>query len=121
RMLTLPEINKERGQTEAQVIHTGAVITTEPAPGLFRLNNLPAAGLTGYTYNTGDWYWLASPYSSNANSVPNVNCYGSVYYDANISYGVRPAVSLGSDIHYNVERESENGFSYLVLSKVSAE
>ncbi|MDO5556107.1 MAG: DUF6273 domain-containing protein, partial [Clostridia bacterium] len=119
RMLTLPEINKERGQ-EAQNINSTGTINTEPAPGLFKLNNLLNAGLTGYTYSS-DWYWLASPYYSEASRVYCVDFNGLVGSSYSNTFGVRPIVSLGSDISYKVERESENGFSYLVLSEVSAE
>ncbi|MDO5555913.1 MAG: hypothetical protein Q4G09_04570, partial [Clostridia bacterium] len=94
RMLTLPEINKERGQTEAQDIETAGIITTEPADGLFILNKLPDAGLTGFTYSGNGYYWLASPYSSDASTVYDVYYNGIVSCDASLTYGARPIVSL---------------------------
>ncbi|MDO5556187.1 MAG: hypothetical protein Q4G09_06170, partial [Clostridia bacterium] len=119
RMLTLPEINNTRA--EATTINSTETIETEPAPGLFKLDQLKKiTGLTGYTYNNGG-YWLASPYSSGPRSVHYVYYNGYVDSSYNYTYGARPVVFLGSDISYKVERESENGFSYLVLSKDSAE
>ncbi|MDO5555665.1 MAG: DUF6273 domain-containing protein, partial [Clostridia bacterium] len=121
RMLTLPEINNAIGKSAINEWNYTISDSEEPAPGLFKLDQLKKiTGLSGYTYNTG-YYWLASPYSSNTRSVRSVYYSGSVGNGNSNTFGVRPAVSLGSDISYKVERESENGFSYLVLSKVSAE
>ncbi|MDO5556467.1 MAG: hypothetical protein Q4G09_07775, partial [Clostridia bacterium] len=94
RMLTLPEINKERGQAEAPNINSYGTINTEPAPGLFKLNNLPNAELTGFTYSGNGYYWLASPYSSDASGAPYVYFDGSVYCYSGSTFGVRPVVSL---------------------------
>ncbi|MDO5555462.1 MAG: hypothetical protein Q4G09_02060, partial [Clostridia bacterium] len=94
RMLTLPEINKERGQAEAPNINSYGTINTEPAPGLFKLNNLPNAGLTGFTYSGDGYYWLASPSSSNTYDVHRVYYSGYVYYYYSNAIGVRPVISL---------------------------
>ncbi|MDO5557784.1 MAG: hypothetical protein Q4G05_06085 [Clostridia bacterium] len=118
RLLTLPEINNAIGKSAINEWNYTISDSEEPAPGLFKLDQL--TGLTGYTYNDG-YYWLASPYSSSSSGVHGVNCYGCVSNNYNISRGARPVVSLGSDIRYSVEEKSDNGFSYLVLSKVSAE
>ncbi|MDO5556503.1 MAG: hypothetical protein Q4G09_07960, partial [Clostridia bacterium] len=121
RMLTLPEINNAIEKSAINASGYTILNSEEPAPGLFILNKLPDAGLTGFTYSGNDYYWLASPYSGSAYNVHYVSYNGDVDDYNSVTRGARPVVSLGSDISYKVELQSENEFSYLVLSKVSAE
>ncbi|MDO5555692.1 MAG: DUF6273 domain-containing protein, partial [Clostridia bacterium] len=95
RMLTVPEINKERGQAEAPDINSYGTIATEPADGLFRLDQLETIpGLESYEYSSSGLYWLGSPARSNASHLYYVSYDGVVRGYNNYNIGVRPVVSL---------------------------
>ncbi|MDO5556395.1 MAG: DUF6273 domain-containing protein, partial [Clostridia bacterium] len=94
RLLTLPEINDAVGASAINMSGYTISNTSEPASGLFKLNNLSNAGLTNYTYSSGDYYWLASPYSGSSSDVHVVYYNGSVASTVSNTYGVRPIVSL---------------------------
>ena len=100
RLLTLPEMNKMLGRTDVD----STITMTDPAgmEGIFVLENLKnLTSMSAYTYNDG-YYWLAS-------MQPSVNISWGVcivYYDGNVGAegggygGVRPVVSLTSDIQF---------------------
>ncbi|MDO5556058.1 MAG: hypothetical protein Q4G09_05405, partial [Clostridia bacterium] len=121
RMLTLPEINDAVGSSDINSWNYTISDSAEPAPGLFILNKLPDAGLADYTYSSTGWYWLASPYSSNTGNVHYVAYNGDVNSNSGNTHGGRPIVSLGSDIRYSVQEVHEGDFTYLELTKVTAE
>lgn len=73
-------------------------------------------------YTAGDlsasqnwWWWLRSPYSSNADSVRCVNSDGSLnYYNAYHGVrGVRPALNLSSDILVSDAPDSEGYYTII--------
>lgn len=116
RMLTLPEINSYAGMGISADGYTLSS-TQEPAVGLYILQNIKnITGLSGNSYSSG-FYWLASPSVVSSNNVHVVYSDGHVggYYGTS---GVRPAVSLGSGVHYTVEIEtdSETGMDYYTLT-----
>ncbi len=99
--LTLEELNIARNLAQNSTTQTA---TTDGAKGLFYLRNLSQLDSSyGYTSSTDSYYWLASPYSGNTtNSV----CLtggggGSIGYSNNKAFGLRPVVSLKSNIQQN--------------------
>ncbi len=72
---------------------TGTITSdSDKRPGLFTLQNYtPDKHTTGY-------YWLASPYPSDANYVRSVNYNGNINYSHGNAHGVRPVVSI-SNVH----------------------
>ena len=98
--LTLAELNratsKASGRTRTdEVIGSGFKDLTEPAKGLFDMKKLD-----GYTQSY--YYWLASPDTRGGRYVCNVYYVesggGNVYAYNNSNYGVRPVVTLSSDV-----------------------
>ena len=62
---------------------TGVYLTDAKYENLFHLSQI---------------YWLASPYPSNSNRLWLVNNYGALDYNYHGTHGVRPVVSLKSDV-----------------------
>ncbi|MDO5556524.1 MAG: DUF6273 domain-containing protein, partial [Clostridia bacterium] len=95
RMLTLPEINNAIEKSAINASGYTILNSEEPAPGLFRLDQLKnITGLEDYDYSSNGYYWLASPYSSGTGNVRSVSYSGYVYYYNNDIRGVRPIISL---------------------------
>ncbi|MBO5413747.1 MAG: hypothetical protein J6A29_05640, partial [Clostridia bacterium] len=117
RMLTLPEINSYAGKGISEGGYCLSS-TQEPAAGLYILQNIKnIVGFSEKSYSSGV-YWLASPYFPSLYSVHFVRFSGYVYDDYSSTYGVRPAVSLGSGVHYTVEIETDSttGMDYYTLT-----
>ncbi len=98
RMLTLPEVNAARSASKTS---TSSISTSQDKIGLYRLDQLKnVSGMEQYNYSNTGYYWVASPYPSGSSS--NFVCYvryGGDVYGNSSNYGVRPVVSLGSNIH----------------------
>ncbi|MBO5413373.1 MAG: hypothetical protein J6A29_03615, partial [Clostridia bacterium] len=116
RMLTLPEINSYAGKGISEYDYYLSS-TQEPAAGLYILQNIKNTGLSENSYSSG-YYWLASPDVSNGLFVHYVSYNGSEDSTYRKPYGVRPAVSLGSGVHYTVEIETDSttGMDYYTLT-----
>lgn len=107
---------------------------TDQSEGYGTLKNVLAAPLTLWQYgkykdiiplNEDDWWWLVtpwacpwlrSPHASNASYAWSVNSYGGCNYDdCTVSFGVRPALELNSDLLVSVDGEDgedlEDGWS----------
>ena len=91
--LTLEELNKARGSSDLE--STSSVSTSSGATGLFYLRGLNEFG---YSSSISPYYWLASPYPSNAYNLWYVRIGGIYDYSSYYAYGVRPVVSLKSNI-----------------------
>ena len=98
RLLTLPEVNTAVGRSD--IDSTTQISTSDNSNGLYRLDQLTAAqtGITGFaTYDSG-YYWL--PYPGFSYDLVIVAYDGSVNAYSSYTYGVRPAVSLTSNIRF---------------------
>ena len=98
RLLTLPEMNKMLGRTD--IDSTTQMTDPTGADGLFVLQNVKnITAMSAFDYSAG-CYWLASPYpnAKNYNSVSYVLYSGIVNGISSYGYGVRPVVTLSSDI-----------------------
>jgi len=107
RLMTLPEMNKILGKTD--IDSKGSISDPTGAAGLFELGNIRSV-ISGYAYTSG-YYWLASPSpdTSAYGSVCNVNYMGGVSNYYNTSGGVRPLISLSSNVQI-VESETPGVF-----------
>ena len=98
RLLTLPEMNKMLGRTN--IDSTSSITDSTGTKGLFVLQNIKdITGMSSYTYDLG-YYWLASPnpVASLDNYVCGVSYDGSVGGTFISGGGVRPVVSLTSNV-----------------------
>jgi len=110
RMLTLPELNKALGRTDID-----SVSRITDTTGLFQLNQLNSV-LSGKSYSEG-FYWLASPRPNNALNVCYMASAGFVYGGLAGSHGVRPVVTLSSDIQLVEAVNSEGTTYYEIVNK----
>jgi hypothetical protein len=93
--LTLAELNTARGESETSITST---LSKDADTGLFYLRGL--AGNYGYTLRTTCYYWLASPGTNTYYNLKYVDSSGNCSYSVyDSTYGVRPVVSLSSDIY----------------------
>jgi hypothetical protein len=92
--LTLAELNTARGESETSTTSTSY---KDADTGLFYLRGL--AGNYGYTSSTYFCYWHASPSTEGADYLECICCGGSFGYTCSGTIGVRPVVSLSSDIY----------------------
>ena len=107
--LTLAELNKARNESNLQ--NTNSVSTNSGVPGLFYLRGL---NKYGYTSSSSPYYWLASPYPTNSRFVRYMNNDGYIYNFGLTTVGVRPVVSLTSEVKFKEtpEKIEQDGFSY---------
>ncbi len=77
---------------------------------------------SGFATSKGWYWWLRTPYSSNANGVRNVNSGGSLNsYDAYYGYiGVRPLCNLKSSILVSDSPNSDGNYTVIYNSAPSA-
>ena len=112
RMLTLPELNAALGRTD--VNSTSDITDTT---GLYQLNKISTGtALTNNKYTSG-YYWLASPWPVNGSdyiySVCNISNGGALNYLNDSDHGVRPVVSLLSDIQLTKQKATTtDGIEY---------
>ena len=92
--LTLAELNKARGNSDLESLSN--VSTSSGATGLFYLMGLGEE--FGYTGSLYPWYLLASPGSYHTGTLHYVNAGGYIGYQNDDTFGVRPVVSLKSNI-----------------------
>ncbi len=121
RLLTLKEVNEALGRSD---IDSKDTIMTDSI-GLYRLDQLKnVTGMSTYNYDYSSngsivsYYWLASPFpsTSDCNGVCIVIYAGYMNSSVNAT-GVRPVVSLGSNIRYTVDSETDSsGITYLTLT-----
>ena len=90
--LTMDELNKSRGETSQSTVGTNE---KDGAIGLFYLRELKK-----YEYDSSKnpIYWLASPYSDAPYYLRNINSNGTFGYNFSNTLGVRPVISLNSNI-----------------------
>ena len=91
--LTLKELNQARGESETSTTSTSS---KDGAMGLFYLKGLGEE--FGYTASVSPYYWLASPATSNVRRLNSVDYAGTFTISDGDTYGVRPVVSLKSNI-----------------------
>ena len=98
--LTLAELNKARGSSNLE--SASGTNGNEGVTGLFYLKGL---NNFGYSSSVSSYYWLASPDSSNRTALWYVHDNGNIYDHGGNKYGLRPVVSLKSNIQITeVER-----------------
>ena len=95
--LTLAELNEARGESDLESV--SSVDINSGGEGLFYLRGL---NKYGYTNSTTLYYWLASPTPYGSYNLRYVDYNGSVGYANNLTFGVRPVVSLPAN--FQVER-----------------
>ena len=107
RMLTLTELNTAIGRTD--IDSTDDITDTT---GIYQLTQLKNK-LQGKTYSSsGGYCWIASPWPGNCNYVCRFTFGGDLVDEGNSSnYGVRPVITISSDIQLTQETD-ESGFEY---------
>ena len=86
------------------------------------VNNADGYTNSGFATSKGWYWWLRTPYSSNASFVRGVNSVGSLYYHYayNGNHGVRPLCNLKSSILVSDSPNSDGNYTVIYNSAPSA-